>query len=375
MNHEAMKSLLVVTFLVAFGYSESKPNNQVSTEHLSSGIDIQNATPDEILHAYLNAELRAGMNGKSKETYSLLSCKDQEVMSEERYLSQTVSIYPDISPEIVDIIVRNISFSITSCVIENGVANLHVDVSVPRFPSYLEELNLENNTPEIEKKVLDYLKSPNIQIDKSESSYKLLKEPKGWRVFLDLGKKKRDLLTKYEIDILVAEAEELVPDLEMIRPIDGAELETMKPNLLSAEAKYKEALSLGVDPIAMINLANLEKQLRKLKYYEQYKSKIQIKNIYVDEAKYDGTGIFGEIKNNTDATFTKVGITIYFLDKNGNPVHEMSYNPVNVTKRSYGDDAIPLKPNYSRKFGVKYDNAPSEWSQKVKVVLSDIEIK
>ena len=147
----------------------------------------------------------------------------------------------------------------------------------------------------------------------------------------------------------------------------------MKSRLLLAEEKYKEALSLGDSFSAKHNLEYLEKQISKLRFYEQYKGQVKIRNVHVGEGRYGGKGVFGEIKNNSNVSFTKVGITIYFLDKNGNPVHEMSYHPVYVTERSYGDDAIPLKPNYSRKFGVKADDAPYEWSEKVKVVLSDIE--
>lgn len=241
-------------------------------------------------------------------------------------------------------------------------------MSVPKLPTVLEELFLGEYTPELEQRILAYLNSPELQIETNELAYTLLAEPEGWTIFLDFG-------TKKKVKELIEEAEELAPSMEMLGPIDGSVLESMKSNLLAAEEKYKEALSLSDNFRAKNNLEYLRKQINKLNIYEKYKGVIHIKNIDVGEAQGGETGIFGEVKNTSNKTFIEVGITVFFLDKKGNPIHEKSYHPVYVTERSYGDDAIPLKPNYSRKFGVNADDAPYEWSKKVKVIISDLEIK
>jgi len=46
-----------------------------------------------------------------------------------------------------------------------------------------------------------------------------------------------------------------------------------------------------------------------------------------------------------------------------------------VTEYSFMGDNTPLKPNYSRRFGYKLDDAPSDWSKKVKVAVTDIEFQ
>ena len=98
-----------------------------------------------------------------------------------------------------------------------------------------------------------------------------------------------------------------------------------------------------------------------------YLGKIIVKNVTVDHTTLGGKGVFGEVKNGGDRAVSKVEITIYCLDKNGSPIFEKSYHPVLVSSLSIGDSNTPLKPGYSRKFGVKIDDAPSEWNGKVEV--------
>ena len=86
-------------------------------------------------------------------------------------------------------------------------------------------------------------------------------------------------------------------------------------------------------------------------------------------------GVFGEIKNNGDRTLKEVEITTYCLDKNDKIIFEKTYHPVLVLENSFMMDNTPLKPNYSRRFGCKLDDAPSDWSKKVKVIVTDIEFQ
>lgn len=95
--------------------------------------------------------------------------------------------------------------------------------------------------------------------------------------------------------------------------------------------------------------------------------KIQVGKTYLDEE-----GVFGEIKNTGDKTLKEVEISIYCLGKDGRPIFEKSYRPVNVSEFSFGDANQPLKPGYSRQFGVKLDDAPSEWTKKVEVKVVSV---
>lgn len=86
-------------------------------------------------------------------------------------------------------------------------------------------------------------------------------------------------------------------------------------------------------------------------------------------------GVWGELKNNGDKTLDKVEITIYFLDKEGNPISEKTYSPINASGQDFGmSDTSALKPKYSRKFGYKADDAPSDWSKKVRVEITKVVI-
>lgn len=105
-----------------------------------------------------------------------------------------------------------------------------------------------------------------------------------------------------------------------------------------------------------------------------YVSNVAISKVEVGKTILDEPGVFGEVKNNGDKTLDEVEVTIYFLDKQGNPVSEKSYSPVNASARSFGmSDTSALKPKYSRKFGYKADDAPSDWSKKVNVKVTKVQ--
>ncbi|MEQ1843959.1 MAG: hypothetical protein ABL983_00095 [Nitrospira sp.] len=103
-----------------------------------------------------------------------------------------------------------------------------------------------------------------------------------------------------------------------------------------------------------------------------YLDKIILKGVSVQPAVLGGKGVFGEVKNIGDRTVSTVEITIYCLDHNGRPIFEKSYHPVYVSTLSFGDSNAPLKPGYSRTFGVKIDDAPSEWNGKVDVKVTEV---
>jgi hypothetical protein len=104
-----------------------------------------------------------------------------------------------------------------------------------------------------------------------------------------------------------------------------------------------------------------------------YLSKVTVRGVEVSKTSLGGRGIFGEVKNTGDRTLSKVEITVFCLDKDGTRVFEKTYLPVLVTHFSLGGDNTPLKPGYSRKFGYKLDEAPSEWSGKVEVEVTRVE--
>jgi hypothetical protein len=103
-----------------------------------------------------------------------------------------------------------------------------------------------------------------------------------------------------------------------------------------------------------------------------YISKVELIGIKVENGTV-GKGVFGEVKNSGTRVLRKVEITIYYLGADGRAVSEKTYFPVLVTSMGFGQDNIPLKPGYSKKFGVRLDDAPSDWSGKVDVKVTTVE--
>jgi hypothetical protein len=105
-----------------------------------------------------------------------------------------------------------------------------------------------------------------------------------------------------------------------------------------------------------------------------YLSTMVLRNIKVGTSVLGDQGVYGEVKNNGARTLRKVEITVYCLDATGKPVFEKTFHPVLVSDFSIGDNQ-PLKPGYSRQFGFKLDDAPSDWSKKVDVKVTNVEFQ
>ena len=104
-----------------------------------------------------------------------------------------------------------------------------------------------------------------------------------------------------------------------------------------------------------------------------YTDKVLVRNISVGKSVLGEPGAFGEVKNSGERSLKEVEITILCLGKDGKPVFEKKSYPVLVGGLSFGKSGEPLKPGYSRQFGVKLDDAPSEWNHKVEVRVTGVE--
>lgn len=105
---------------------------------------------------------------------------------------------------------------------------------------------------------------------------------------------------------------------------------------------------------------------------KEYLGRVVVSNVHVARGVLDQLGVFGEVKNTGDRTLKEVEITIYCLGVDGKPVFEKKYHPVLVTDLSFDDSNEPLKPGYSRTFGVVMDDAPSDWTKKVDVQITSV---
>lgn len=103
-----------------------------------------------------------------------------------------------------------------------------------------------------------------------------------------------------------------------------------------------------------------------------YLSSVNVRNVSVSKTTLGDDGVFGEVKNLGDRTLKEVEITIYCQDSEGKTVFEKKYHPVLVSDLGFGDSNQPLKPSYARPFGVRLDDAPSDWSKKVEVKVTAV---
>jgi hypothetical protein len=104
-----------------------------------------------------------------------------------------------------------------------------------------------------------------------------------------------------------------------------------------------------------------------------YIKSVLVKSARVEKGLDGGEGVVGEIKNTGDRTLKLVDITIYCLDKDGEPVFEKTYHAVIAAGGFLGEE--PLKPRYSRQYGVRLDDAPSDWAKKVDVKVSQVKFQ
>jgi hypothetical protein len=105
-----------------------------------------------------------------------------------------------------------------------------------------------------------------------------------------------------------------------------------------------------------------------------YLPNVEIQNATVSKSTLGDDGVFGEVKNLGDRTLKRVEITIYCQDKDGKVIFEKTDTPVLVTDLGFGNNQ-PLKPGYARQFGVRLNDAPSEWAHKVDVKVTSIKFE
>ena len=108
---------------------------------------------------------------------------------------------------------------------------------------------------------------------------------------------------------------------------------------------------------------------------QNYLQFVQVNKVEVGRTILEEPGVFGEVKNTGNRTLTRVEVTIYFLNKQGQPVYEKQFPAVLAGGGTFGRDDKPLKPGYSQKFGVKAEDAPSEWAKTVTVKVTDVDFE
>jgi len=107
-------------------------------------------------------------------------------------------------------------------------------------------------------------------------------------------------------------------------------------------------------------------------YTRQY---LTLERFRVSAGSLLGPEILGTVRNRGDSVLTRVEVTVFFLDRDGNPIGEKAFNPVFVSEFSFSDDG-PMKPGYVRDFGYFVErDAPSGWARRARAEITRIEFQ
>lgn len=332
---------------------------------LFTGCNKFGSNPKSILSKFLDASLRLNYD----EAYKYISSEDKKVKSFNEYKSyQSFDSLPESLP--VKTFIDKMTYEIKEVNIEGQKAEANVEITMPDFGAMLSDMlgaaflsafegkSDEEIQKDFANKILEEYKDKNIPMTTTTQKYKLIREEDGWKIYFDWK-------TQERINELMSQAKQLEEE----------------KNFTKAKEIYEQVIELNSTSFKAIEAAEkikeLEEEIEIFIEKQAYMDKIEVRNVKVDMGETmfleKKIGVFGEIKNRGDRTLNKVEITIYCLDKNGNPVFEKTFHPVLVSKYLYSSDANEsLRPNYSRKFGYSIDDAPSDWSKKVRVEVTDI---
>jgi tetratricopeptide (TPR) repeat protein len=305
-------------------------------------------SPKEVMGKYLDAYGK----GNYEEAYPLLSSSDKAAKSLDAFSESEES-------EFMAILGPKVSYQVKGIKTEGKKAKATVEIEAPDIKGVFGELlgkimamvlGGEQDDKALEKMLAERVQGKNWPTTTRTEYYDLVKEQDGWKVFLN-----------YE-------------------GIDKSQELKNKAEILETQKKYSEAKS-ALEEATKLNpkdteipgkIKAMDKKATEYNERKMYFDKIEVRNVSVEPNNLGQLGVFGEVKNRGDRTLRAVAITVYYLDKEGNGIHEKTYFPVLATGELYGDNQ-PLKPNYGRTFWYRVDRAPSDWAKKVKVAVTDVE--
>ncbi|MBL4823592.1 MAG: hypothetical protein JKX90_08785 [Colwellia sp.] len=180
-------------------------------------------------------------------------------------------------------------------------------------------------------------------------------------------KKEKDALERKKVNGLKEEAQELLDSNKFKEAL-------VKYKALSEITSGIKASEMGIEKTTKAMNEFTEKM--------NYMDKVEITEFTAQRidtySKKEIPAVRISLKNNGDRSLDRVKVVVYFQDKNGNTIFEEEYNPVLVSKYSFGKDNKPLKPGYVKEMekGKYYtlDSALSDWQEgKSTIKIIDIE--
>ena len=306
--------------------------------------------PQTVISQYLNNYY----HGNYEKAYALLSSKDKAVRSLQDYSGDKTEFNA-----VRKAMSNKITFKVKDVKVTGDKALATVDVTMPDLTAVMGDLmatvfsqafkGRELDEKAMEKKIAEKMNDKNLPTTTRTEQFDLLKEKDGWRVYMGWENEKK-------IEQLKAEAEKL----------------DKQNKFTEAKTKYSEILALSSkNDEATKKIKELDEKILIYKEKQAYFQNIEIRDLSISESTLKDTGVFGEIKNNGNRSLKEVEITVYCLDKDGKAIFEKKYYPILISRFSQG---IPLKPNYSQKFGYKLD-APSDWSGNIRAEVTNLEFE
>lgn len=332
--------------------------------------ELSQPSPGEIAITYMNALLDDNL----VLAYSLVSSEDQTIKSAAEFGEE---MSKNKSP-IKSIFRPRFGFDVANVVITDDSAKVFLKIKSPDLSILFEEymaaiLKMDSTSSkdddEVMTRIANKYNNNDLPIKETTEDFSLVRETGGWKMSLSWRSEKEAKEKSKKVKSLIGEATDLrkakqltsaVQKYEEIIALGGEMVEAQK---LLEETKNEIALlQAKKDYISKVKLYDF-----KSKYYEQYSSK-------------KVPGVDFKLKNNGDKSLTRVEVTVFFKDANGNIVSEEDYNPIIVTKRSFSNDNKPLKPGYiwQMERGTFYTakNVPSEWKEgSATATITDIEFE
>jgi len=307
-----------------------------------AGCGINTESPENVLQTYR----RAVESGDKDVAYKLLSIKDRTIKSLEEYRGKNSEdlwfskAFSDVTT--YKVISTDIRGEKASIKLESRYPDLNVIVA-----DY--EAAKKSGDEEARKKVVSRMKAHDFPKMSETSTFDLVLEPDGWKIFVD-----------YEKDAKVAE---LLKEARKLKD---------KKKFVAALEKFKEASSLRPNEKYLQDYAQETVDLaKKQAESEAYIPKVEL---YQLQGRYynsvlDGRlpGVEFKLKNTGDRTLNEVEVCVYFHDASGTILAEKIYHPVLVisSEYSYSRNNSPLKPGYiwQHESGKFYSakHVPSEW--------------
>ena len=329
---------------------------------LLAGCDqIQELTgppPEKVLTAYLDATKAGNWDA----AYAHISTQDHAVKPLATYKSESTT-----DNILVAAILSKTSYKVLSVERQGNRATASVEVTSPDVSGIFAEMIGSafasafggKGAGDVQKQMAEKLQSSNLPTKTQKEDFTLVREDKGWRVFLDWA-------TKKQVASLLAEAEQLRKEKKLPAARDKYDAVLKLDSKLVEAEKARDELGREIAAFAekQAYVGNVELYDLKARHYETYLERRV-------------PGVEFKLRNKGTRTLRKVEVTVYFEDASGAVIAEQQYNPVLVTKYSFGDNK-PLRPNYiwqlERGKFYQAKSVPSEWKEgAVKAKVTDIE--